>query len=92
MELISVSNAASRAGVTTKAIYYSLEHGKLTRHKQYGKLLIDFDELSRYQPRVRKLTPPSPASDTHRLFAESMRHIWDTPEEDAAWQHLQEGT
>jgi hypothetical protein len=27
-----------------------------------------------------------------RVAGESLRKIWDTPEEDAAWAHLQKGT
>jgi hypothetical protein len=92
MELLTVQDAAERAGVTVKAIYYSLGHGKLTRHKQYGKILVDLDELAKYRPRGHGGVTRSPAADTHRLFAEGMRHVWDTPEEDAAWAHLQEGT
>jgi len=92
MEFVTVRDAADRAGVTVKAIYYSLEHGRLTRHEKFGRLVVDLDELLRYSPRGRAIDIPSPAADTHRLFAEGMRHVWDTPEEDAAWAHLQEET
>ncbi len=37
--------------------------------------------------RERRVNPLS--RDTAKTFAEATRHIWDTPEEDEAWAHLQ---
>jgi hypothetical protein len=55
MELLTVQEAAARAGVTTKAIYYSLGIGKLTAYSQFGRVLVNVEELSRYKPRRKQL-------------------------------------
>jgi hypothetical protein len=51
-ELMTVQEAAAQANVTVKAIYYALTEGKLTRHEQYGRLLVDRGELAGYRPRA----------------------------------------
>ncbi len=53
MELLTVNEAAERIGVTPKAVYYQINHGKFTRHTEYGKVLVDATEVSRYIPRKR---------------------------------------
>jgi hypothetical protein len=75
MELLKVRDAAKQAGVTVKAIYYSIAAGKFTRRDKYGRALVGVDELANYRPRGRASVRPSPASDSHRIFAEATRHI-----------------
>jgi len=58
MELLSVQEAAKRIGVTNKAIYYSLYHGKLTAHRKYGRVLVDASEIDRYKPRAHSAKQP----------------------------------
>jgi excisionase family DNA binding protein len=48
--LITVQEAAARLKVTSKAIYYALTEGNLTRHEQYGRILVDEEEVARYKP------------------------------------------
>jgi excisionase family DNA binding protein len=50
MGLITVQEAASRLNVTSKAIYFAISDGKLTRHEQYGRILLDEEEVARYKP------------------------------------------
>jgi hypothetical protein len=52
MELVAVQEAASRAGVTPKAIYYQINRGELTRHSQFGRVLVNLAEVERYKPRT----------------------------------------
>ncbi len=52
MELITVQQAATQASVSEKAIYYALSAGNLTRHEQFGRMLIDVAELQAYRPRA----------------------------------------
>ena len=52
MTLITVQEAAGKAGVSVKAIYYALTEGNLTRHEQYGRVLVDKQEIEAYQPRA----------------------------------------
>jgi excisionase family DNA binding protein len=51
MGLITVQEAAVRLKVTVKALYYLLSEGKLTRHEQFGRTLVDEDEVTAYKPR-----------------------------------------
>ncbi|HEY3329102.1 MAG TPA: helix-turn-helix domain-containing protein [Capsulimonadaceae bacterium] len=60
MELMSVQEAAKKAGVTAKAIYYSIHNGKLTPHRQYGRVLVDVSEVENYKPRAHPLRTVSP--------------------------------
>ena len=50
MALITVQEAAERLSVTPKAIYYALREGKLTKHEQYGRTLVDEGEVANYTP------------------------------------------
>lgn len=51
MELITVQDAAARLSVTPKAVYYAIEAGSLTKHEQYGRVLVDAAEVANYRPR-----------------------------------------
>jgi excisionase family DNA binding protein len=67
MELLSVKEAAERAGVTSKAIYYSISHGKLTAHKKYGRVLVDALEVDKYSPRAISNTRSGPVGNQRLL-------------------------
>jgi hypothetical protein len=58
MELLTVQEAASRAGVSAKAIYYHINHGQFTRHSQFGKVLVDAEEVAVYRPRASSAASP----------------------------------
>jgi hypothetical protein len=52
MELITVTEAARRAGVRREAIYYSIKAGKIKANREYGNVLVDANELTHYKPRA----------------------------------------
>lgn len=47
-----MQEAADILKVSPKAIYYALTENKLTRHEQYGRLLLDKEEVKTYSPRA----------------------------------------
>lgn len=47
-----MQEAATRAGVSEKAIYYAIQAGNLTRHEQFGRVLLDASEVANYKPRA----------------------------------------
>lgn len=51
MELITVTEAASRLGVRREAIYYSIRQGKLTAHRDFGRVLVEAEQVAAYRPR-----------------------------------------
>jgi predicted DNA-binding transcriptional regulator AlpA len=51
MNLITVKEAAKKKGVSVKSIYYAISEERLTRHEQYGKVLVDEAEIDAYTPR-----------------------------------------
>lgn len=66
MALITVQEAADRLKVTPKAVYWAIKDGKLTSQKQYGRLLVDEDEVAGYtpiggsdRPSKRRVYPPA---------------------------------
>jgi excisionase family DNA binding protein len=50
MTLITVQEAAERLKVTPKAVYFAIKDGKLTAQKQYGRVLVDEDQVAGYTP------------------------------------------
>ncbi len=52
MEFVTVQDAAVLLRVSPKAIYYALAENKLTRHKQFGRVVLDKEEVNAYQPRA----------------------------------------
>jgi hypothetical protein len=72
MELLTVQDAAERMGVSAKAIYYSLGHGKLTTHRQYGKILVDASELALYKPRSHPSRAQAAATGRRVLTSRGM--------------------
>lgn len=44
-QMLTVSEAAALKGVTTERVYQWLSEGRLTRHEQYGRTLIEKGEL-----------------------------------------------
>lgn len=60
MTLITVQEAASRLGISAKALYYAITEGKLTRHEQFGRVLLDEKEVSAYKPRAGAGSPLKP--------------------------------
>lgn len=102
MELITVQEAAAQLNVSPKAVYYALTESKLTRHEQFGRVLLDRSEVVAYKPRAGADRPSrrgnqGQASDqpttiagltTRAALAGPIADIWDTPEEDEAWAHL----
>ena len=90
-ELLTVQEAARLKNVHPKAIYYGLAEGKLTRHEQYGRILLDAAEVAAYQPRAGGLRgklgqapvdQPRPLSATAALFASwEAEDTTDDPEE-----------
>lgn len=57
MAYITIQEAARRLSVSTSALYFALNQGHLTRHEQYGRILLDEDEVSKYEPRAYKGRP-----------------------------------
>jgi excisionase family DNA binding protein len=57
MNLITVQEAAQRLNVTDKAIYSALANGSLTRHEQWGRVLVDAEEVAAYTPRAYRDRP-----------------------------------
>lgn len=103
MELITVQDAAGQLKVSPKAVYYALTEGKLTRHEQFGRVLLDKSEVLAYQPRAgadrpsrRRTVNPNAHAErpsladltTQAAMAGPISEVWDTPEEDEAWKHL----
>lgn len=52
MALVTVIEAAEKAGVMVKAVCYALAEGSMTRRKQHGRVLVDEEELKDYLPRA----------------------------------------
>ncbi len=52
MEFVTVQEAAALLRVSPKAIYYALTENKLTRHEQFGRVVLDKAEVEAYQPRA----------------------------------------
>lgn len=50
MGMLTVQDAAERLHVSPKAIYAALADGRLTRHEQYGRVLVDEKEVENYTP------------------------------------------
>jgi excisionase family DNA binding protein len=48
-EIISVSAAARRAGVSTAAIYKAIREGRLAAHKILDKVALDMEDLDAFQ-------------------------------------------
>lgn len=51
LKFITVQEAADRLSITPKAVYYAIAEGKLTRHEQYGRVLLNEAEVAAYVPR-----------------------------------------
>ena len=51
MELLTVKEAAGRAGTTPKAIHACISAGEVTRHMHSGRVLVDADEVAGYVSR-----------------------------------------
>ena len=58
MEFVTVQDAATILKVSPKAIYYALTENKLTRHEQFGRVVLDKSEVEAYQPRAGANRPP----------------------------------
>ncbi len=52
MDFVTVQDAAAMLRVSPKAIYYALTENKLTRHEQFGRVVLDKAEVNAYQPRA----------------------------------------
>ena len=52
MEFITVQDAAAMLKVSPKAIYYALTESRLTRHEQFGRVVLEKAEVEAYQPRA----------------------------------------
>ena len=52
MELMTVQEAAAILRVSPKAVYYAVTENKLTRHEQFGRVLLNKTEVEAYQPRA----------------------------------------
>lgn len=52
LELLTIKQAAERLKISDKAVYYAVQTGKLTRHEQYGKVLVSTEEVDAYKPRA----------------------------------------
>ncbi len=52
MNFVTVQDAAVTLRVSPKAIYYALTENKLTRHEQFGRVVLDKEEVDAYQPRA----------------------------------------
>lgn len=50
MEFLTIQEAMAKLNITRSALYQALDKGKLTRYEQYGKPLLDADEVARYRP------------------------------------------
>ena len=64
MEFTTVQDAADRLQVSPKAIYYALAENKLTRHEQFGRVVLDKAEVESYQPRAGANRPPRKGQET----------------------------
>lgn len=61
MELLTVHEAAAQKNVSPTAIYYALTAGNMTKHKKFGRVLVDAAELENYQPKTSgRLEVPDP--------------------------------
>lgn len=55
--LVTVQDAAAMLNVSSKAIYYAVAENKLTRHEQFGRVVLDKGEVEAYQPRAGENRP-----------------------------------
>lgn len=79
--LLLTVNGKVEAVLVDPGTYQDLEAAK---DREQLLAVIREGELAIQQGRTRVL-----ALDTAKTFAEGTRHVWDTPEEDKAWAHLQ---
>ncbi len=61
---MTVQDAAVMLNVSPKAIYYLLAKGKLTRHEQFGRVVLEKAEIAVYQPRAGVGRPRKPVPKT----------------------------
>lgn len=73
MEFVTVQEAAALLRVSPKAIYYAVTENKMTRHEQFGRVVLDKAEVEAYQPRAgadrpsrRQSVPPRTGSVVQR--------------------------
>jgi hypothetical protein len=98
-DALRIPAAAAALGMSVTGVHAAIKQGRLGSVTVGGVVFIGPSDIEAYRanwpngqkPRGRPKKNASLAADTHRLFAEGMRHVWDIPEEDAAWAHLQEG-
>ncbi len=66
--LLTVRQAADQIGVTHQTLRYALSRGKLRRHEQYGRILVDSADVARFQQARTHSAPPLAETlpDTHR--------------------------
>jgi excisionase family DNA binding protein len=78
MQLISVSEAARRAGVRREAIYYSIRAGKINAHRESGAVLVEAEQVDRYNPRASSSRAPKQRHVTGRgRFADVLSSVDD---------------
>jgi excisionase family DNA binding protein len=71
VSLITVQEAAQRLNVTHQAVYFAISEGKLTRYEQYGRVLLDEEEVANYKPIAG---PERPPKNRPRKTAGGARH------------------
>lgn len=100
-EYLTVQQAARELDVTDAAIRGAILKKRLNSVVLYGRKLISRGELSAYRSRTRpdgvkpvgrprRKTERGPALSTFTTLGaeQSLREIWDKPEEDEAWRDL----
>lgn len=88
-------------GISQAAVRNAIYEGRLASVKLYGRPLVSRADLDAYKQRtqpdgVKKTGRPRRAASSARNLSdlttlaseETLREIWDTPEEDEAWAHL----
>jgi len=100
-DYMTVQEAARDLGVTDAAVRAAILKGRLDAVALFGRKLVPRNALASYKSRTqpdgvkpvgrpRKQSTSSFSASTFTTLAseETLREIWDTPEEDEAWRDL----